>query len=1135
MINLKRNQCILTVYFVKLAVLKQLKFGIGFLVFLLQIQSIWGQGILTPFGQNRVQHTRFEWSFLRSENFDAFFYSGGKELANYSIRTAEENLQNLEKAIDHRLTTRVEVICYNNLSDFKQSNFGLEEMAQNTGGFTNVVSNKIAVYFDGNHSHLQSQIKEGLALVILNEVLYGGSIAERVQNATLMNLPEWYIRGLTAFLAKPWNSDLDNQLKDWILSKKKHRFNRLCQKDQVFAGHSMWKFLIEKNDADFVSNLIYLTRLSRNYETALGYILNKPFKEIEKDWGNFYQDAYKKEELLRDFPQNGFKIKRRIAQYLEPNLSTSPKGNFTAFTTNKNGKYKVWLLDHKNGKTKKIFKGGFKYNQLTIDHSFPVLAWQAGGEKVAYVYEKKGSVWMQIIDLVNHQKESIRFLKFDKITGMDFSENGRSIVFSAVRKGQSDLYLYDIPTRKERQLTFDFWDDQDPKFVANSEAIAFSSNRLSDSLGIKNQNKLNTENNFDIFVYDVSTYSPKLKRYTNTPFINETHPVPYNQQYIAYLSDYNGIVNRYVSRLEEVYDYTQLLIYKKDSLLPETLCYRNLEERPQFVSQSAAKLDSVIVMKEDVYTYPMSNYHRNILDFDIAKQTGQLTEIVQYQQKYFIKYAPIEKDIEQAASSIESYPNLFRLKSGIADKPFHAGLQVYVPIEEQDASNTTALDQTPQDTTAYFFVNEFTPHNYKRVAYPNQLKFKTNSTLTPSLKINAPRFYDITFFADNIVTQIDNSIINTYYQPTGHAASQLFNQGLNGMFKFGMIDLFEDYRITGGVRVAFDLQGFDYFASFENLKQKIDQKWLFYRQTRSAGSAENLSYKNFTHEIRYVISIPFNPTQCLKLNTFYRQDREITKSSNLNTLLIPDQVNNWLGAKLEFIFDNTVPKGLNLFNGTRFKLFAEHYQSLEQQTLQLNTLGLDFRHYEKVHRQIIWATRLSANTSYGPGKVVYYLGGVENGIGSKFNNDIATSQDQNYIFQALACNLRGFDQNIRNGNTYALLNTELRIPIFQYAFNQVLRSEFLNHFQLVPFFDLGTAWVGSNPFSEDNTFNQKIKENPPLKIKVINVRDPLVAGFGGGLRTKLFGYFMRFDTAWGIQDAEVNSKPVYHFALGLDF
>ena len=132
--------------------MKKLQF-ISLLCFLcLGINSTLAQGINTTFGQNRIQHTRFEWSFLRSENFDAFFYSGGRELSNFSIRYAEQNLQDLEKLIDHRLSGRVEIICYNTLSDLKQSNFGLEEMAQNTGGFTNVVNNRIYVYFNGDHA-----------------------------------------------------------------------------------------------------------------------------------------------------------------------------------------------------------------------------------------------------------------------------------------------------------------------------------------------------------------------------------------------------------------------------------------------------------------------------------------------------------------------------------------------------------------------------------------------------------------------------------------------------------------------------------------------------------------------------------------------------------------------------------------------------------------------------------------------------------------------------------------------------------------------------------------------------------------------------------------------------------------------
>jgi hypothetical protein len=198
-------------------------------------------------------------------------------------------------------------------------------------------------------------------------------------------------------------------------------------------------------------------------------------------------------------------------------------------------------------------------------------------------------------------------------------------------------------------------------------------------------------------------------------------------------------------------------------------------------------------------------------------------------------------------------------------------------------------------------------------------------------------------------------------------------------------------------------------------------------------------------------------------------------------------------------------------------------------------LGFDFRHYQKVHRQIIWATRATANTSFGPGKVVYYLGGVENWLAPRFNNEIATASDRNYVFQALACNMRGFQQNIRNGNSFALINTEIRMPLFQYALNRPLRSDFLNNFQVVPFFDMGTAWIGSSPYSDENTFNQKTYVNGPIKAKVINVRDPIVAGFGGGLRSKVFGYFLRFDAAWGVQDGEVAQKPIYYFSLSLDF
>ena len=1125
--------------------------------------SLFSQGINTPFGQNRVQYGPFDWNYLRIENFDAYYYSGGRELATFSLKYVNEKLSVLEEKLEHPLSGRVEIICFNTLSDLKQSNFGLEDLAQNTGGYTQVNSNKIYVYFNGDHADFARQLNEGIAMVLINEVLYGGSLQERIQNAALLNLPEWFLHGLTAYISKDWDADMDNRMKDGILTKKFKKFNRLNQKDAVFAGHSIWKYIIDNNERpeEVIKQVIYAVRITRNYESALSYVCNdKTFKQIQKDWFEYYQKMYNREDVGRNMPLVDLKIKRRVAQYIQPQMKVSSKGNYVSFTSNKNGKYKVWLLNTKTNKLKKILKGGLKYYQLEYDYSFPIIAWQQGGDKVAMVYEKKGKLLLKTLDLTNNTKEVSQFFKFDKITGFDYSDNGRTLAVSAIRKGQSDIFTYDIPSRKERQITNDIYDDASPRYTDASSKIIFSSNRPTDSLSMGVNSKLADDNNYDVYLYDIDE-SPKtrmLKRLTKTPYINETNPIEYKRNYYAYISDYNGTKNRYAAKLDEEYDFTALYIkyfeYTEKSM--DTLLYT---DKPTWsgtsfsyrgknivLDSTVEKIDTIIYNKDLVTTYPLTNYQRGILAHDVSAQAKTTYDLMLFNNKYFIKLSPQERSIEEASKPIESYPNMYRLKSGVTNKQYESGVKCFRSFAEQinepyngEASNIKPIEteeRIAQDTTQFFFISEFTPDEYKRPAYIIIPKEMANESLKKGLKISTPKFYDVTFFADQVVTQIDNSIINTYYQPIGSANAQMFNPGLNGMFKLGMIDLMEDYRFTGGVRVSFDLTGFDYFASFETLKKRVDHKFVFYRQSRSGGVAENdNAVKSYSHELRYILKYPISPTTSFRLNVFGRTDRDILKGSSSAVMEVPDRVTNWLGAKLEFVFDNTHPRGMNLWNGTRLKFFYERYANFDDWNTQLNAVGVDARHYEKIHRQIIWCTRLTANTSFGPAKVVYYLGGVENWIAPRFNNESSTSTTENYVFQALAANMRGFEQNIRNGNNFALLNTEIRIPIFQYAFNRPLRSSFLNNFQVVPFFDLGSAWIGNNPYSDDNTFNQKTINITPVLARVTNVRDPLVAGFGGGLRTVLLGYFVRFDTAWGIQDAEVAKKPIYYFALGLDF
>src|SRR5690606_26258898 len=114
-----------------------------------------------------------------------------------------------------------------------------------------------------------------------------------------------------------------------------------------------------------------------------------------------------------------------------------------------------------------------------------------------------------------------------------------------------------------------------------------------------------------------------------------------------------------------------------------------------------------------------------------------------------------------------------------------------------------------------------------------------------------------------------------------------------------------------------------------------------------------------------------------------------------------------------------------------------------------------------IYRNVVWAVRAGGDFSWGDQKVVYYLGGVDNWFNPKFSDEPRPDPNTNYTYQSLAVNMRGFQQNVANGNNAVVLNSEIRVPVFSTFFNKPINNAFLRNFQLVQFFDLGTAWSGS--------------------------------------------------------------------------
>jgi len=405
---------------------------------------------------------------------------------------------------------------------------------------------------------------------------------------------------------------------------------------------------------------------------------------------------------------------------------------------------------------------------------------------------------------------------------------------------------------------------------------------------------------------------------------------------------------------------------------------------------------------------------------------------------------------------------------------------------------------------------------------------------------NKWRIYQTAFYPNYLVSQVDFSFLETSYQAyTGGAV--YYNPGFNVLLKLGANDLFEDYKIIGGVRFGVDFQSNEYLLSFENLKYRLDRQIIFHRQAFETVAVDDIGgeypMKTVTHELFYALRWPFTQTFAIKGTVSFRDDYNsyLTYAPLTITRTLPSYRRDWAGLKLEAIFDNTRKIGINILDGWRYKVFGEAYWQLNESS-DLYVIGADFRHYQPIHRNLIWASRVATSASFGR-----YLGSVDNWITffrsqPIYDNTVRVDNQEKYAYQTLATNMRGFIQNIRNGNNFALMNNEIRWPFVQY-FSKYPMSNFWSSLQLVGFFDVGSAWSGFSPFGKTNAYDYEYvprDKEGPVVITIETERDPFVYGYGFGLRAQVLGYFMRFDWAWGIENRTVLPR-VFYFSMSLDF
>ncbi|MBK8500498.1 MAG: PD40 domain-containing protein [Flavobacteriales bacterium] len=1051
-------------------------------------------GSQQEYGKNRVQYQDFLWQQYRFQDMEVFFYKEGRDMARYTAQAAQHHLKELEKEMDFTLDERLQFIVYNSLTDFRQSNIGLEGMTgqNNIGGLTRIVGTKIFVYYEGDHTLLDQQIRSGIAHVIIDQMMFGGNWREMIRSATFMSLPPWYTEGIISYHSRPWDATLNNRVRDGVLSGRFDKFNRLEGDDARNAGHMIWKYVADVYGPAVIPNILYMTRVSRNAESGFLFVLGVSLKTLSQECLAYYKGRFSEEDRFRqDVVMDPLPIRtRRARSYAQ--FKQSPDGRYLAWTSNELGQYKVWVMEMETGKVRRIVKGEKKLDRI-IDRTYPVIAWHPSGKALSYALERKGNLFLRTWTVDDNKTVEKPVLMLEKILSMAYSADGRNIIFSAVRDGRTDLYLYYVVGNRQEQLTDDQYDDLDPHFTDGDSRIIFSSDRTDDTLRLFKDVAL-VNGYKDIFLLDLEGRGRTLTRLTNTAGVNETQPYQFDSASYTFLSDLDGIHNRYRVR----YDST------------------------------VSRIDTTVHYRYFTVQDRLSDLRRSVLEQDVVAARGRYTMLQLRDGRYWF-YGGRTIDGRTALSGSGESQGPDTLDAANATS-LSDDMSPVVKVEPQVPR---AVGQGAVDIRNYTFSDEApgAPPQAKPGTGGAAIVVQSASDTVATQPFTYPeqRNYNLNFTVDQVITQVDNSYSNQFYQPfTGQAG---LNPGLSGLTRMGISDLFEDHRIIGGFRLALDLNNNDYLLQYENLKHRLDKRIAFQRQSYQ-GISNTGVVKVSTHNVRYQVSWPFSELASLRGSVVYRNDRYVQQSIDPLSLVVPNYNDHMAGAKLEYIYDSSMPRGLNLWTGWKLKFFGEYYKQPTKDG-DMQVVGMDLRHSLKVHRDLIWVNRIAGSSSLGSRKIIHFLGGVDNWLFAKFDESIPIDYSQNYYYQTMSVPMRGFFYNARNGTSFGIFNSELRVPIIRYLVNRPIRSDLFNHLQIAAFGDVGAAWTGSDPYSQDNTFNRIVISRNPLTITLNSQREPIVYSYGFGLRSRLLGYFVRADWAWGVDDG-VTLPRVFHFSLSLD-
>ena len=1039
------------------------------------------------FGKNKVQYRTFKWNVVSSPHFDVYYYAGGESLALRVLDLSEKANVKLTRDLGHVLTKKVPIILYISHNDFAQTNVTTDFLDEGTGGFTELLKNRVVLPFTGSYEELRHVVVHELVHAFMFDMLYSNGLPSFVTAQSIVSVPLWFAEGMAEWVSLGWDPNADMFMRDGTIANYlpplPYSGGYLVYKQ----GQAAMRFMEERYGPERMKDLLAKLKFHRNFDRAFESAMGTTVKKFDEEFRSWMKKNYWPSVADRDGPEE---FARRLTDHRKDRSNinmagaVSPLGDRVAYISDRRNYTDIYILSTLDGKVlKRVIRGDANRQFESVPSFRASLSWSRDGRRLAFVAEAQSRDVIYVVE-ADRKGRVVRKhrLDFDAVSYPAFSPIDERIAFAGVKNGRTDLYVVDEQGNLTR-LTDDTWDEKEPCWSPDGRSIAFSSDRAYPLVLTAFRHAGHAGyGEYDLFEIDVA--GGAIRPLVQTAGEDANPAYSPDGRSVLFTSDRGGARNAYL------YDPEGQRILQLTDLIGGvwSLSWSRDNDRVVFSAFNEGGWD-IFVAKEPLSLGAVRN--------QLAQRSPQSVLSLDQARRPLALETPVVADSTKGALA-PVWPDTVR-SDGLPRDAFALGRP----------GRATGPDSLRGD--------------WRDVGVPGMSSyagrmraFQDSVAAADSLKmlragidvrdVNAPFL-----LPDSLLSQTAKPYRRRF--STEFAAGQVgFNSafGVAGSTALSMSDFLGDDRFYVSTDIfAGSLDETNLLAYYYYLPKRWDYgigvfhyKSYYFSRTTSLGESFNEARRFSDRNIGFagLLSYPLDRFRRIDLNltnivvdrSFYEEDPGgflFRSRSELRVVTAPSAA---------YVNDTVLYGYYGPVSGSRYYVYATNAVPLFPKALEYTTLALDWRRYWPLAPEYQFAMRVEGLRSMGEDRQVFELGGYSS--------------------------IRGFRDFSRLGSSAAFTNLEFRFPFINAL--GVVGPLPLGFFNLrgAAFADAGVVW------NDDDRL--RLSSRDPV-TGTRRAQDLLLSA-GVGARSNLGFLLLKLDVAWPY-DLDRWGRPRYHFSLSPQF